>query len=81
MLDKCMFLICMMPLFISRTWSTIDTELFEDASTTAETRKLNLASWKLARLTWALLEAIGLADWEVNLADSEPVAEAVSLAN
>jgi hypothetical protein len=56
-----MFLIFMMLPFISRTWLATDTELSEDASM-IETRKVNLANWKLARPTWALLEEIGLAD-------------------
>jgi hypothetical protein len=65
-----------MLLFISRTSSTIDAELSEDALMAAGTEKVGLGDWKLARLTWALAStaatrAVVLADWEeVGLADS-----------
>ena len=36
---------------------------------------------KSARPTWALAGAVGLADWEVSLADSGKVVEAVGLAD
>ena len=71
----------MMLLFISREWSTIGAESFEDASAAVETEKVGLADWKLARLTWALVGAVGLADWEVSLADSGKAADAVGLAD
>jgi len=47
----------------------------------AKTEKVGLADWKSARPTWALAGAVGLADWEVSLADSRKAVEAVSLAD
>ena len=70
-----------MLLFISREWSTIDAESFEDASAAAETEKVSLANWKSARPTWALAGAVGLAGWEVGLANSGKAVEAVGLAD
>jgi hypothetical protein len=74
-----------MLLFISRTSSTIDAELSEDASMAAGTEKVGLGDWKSARLTWALASttatrAVVLANWEeVGLADSGQAA--ISTAN
>jgi hypothetical protein len=73
----------MMLLFFSRNQSTRGVKLPKDTSTAARTRKVGLADWKSVRSTWALTEAVGLADsgqaagvvgltdWEISLANSE----------
>jgi hypothetical protein len=57
-----MFLICMMLLFFFRNQSTSGVKSSEDASAATETEKVGLANSKLARPTWALAGAVGLAD-------------------
>jgi hypothetical protein len=76
----------MMLLFIPKNQSTRDVELSKDTLVAAETRKVSLADWELARLTWALIGiiaagAVGLADLEVSLADSGQTLEATGLAD
>jgi hypothetical protein len=78
MLQQCTSLIWMMLLFISREWSTIGVESSKDASAATGTKKVGLADWESARLTWALAGAtavgvVGLADWEVGLTGSGQV--------
>jgi hypothetical protein len=73
-----MSLICMILLFFSRIQSTRGVKSPEDTSLAAETWKVGLADW---RLTWALVGAVSLADWEVGLANSGQAVEAVDLAN
>jgi hypothetical protein len=80
-----------MLLFFSRNQSTRGVKSPKDTSTTAGTRKVSLVDWKSARLTWALagavgladsgqaVETVGLADWEVGLADLELVAKVADL--
>jgi hypothetical protein len=60
----------MMLLFISRERSTIGAESYEDTLMVAGTKKVGLADWKSARPTLALAGVVGLAYWEVGLADS-----------
>jgi hypothetical protein len=81
MLEKCISLICMMLLFFSRNQSTRGVKSPEDTSAAARTRKVGLADWKSVRLTWALIEAVSLADWEAGLADSGQAPEVVGLAD
>ena len=69
-----------MLLFIFRERSTIGAESSEDVLAAAKIEKV-LANWKLARPTWALAGVVGLANWEVGLADSGKAAEAVGLAD
>ena len=67
-----------MLLFISRTLSTINAELSEDASVAAGTEKVGLADWKSPRPTWALASTAAIG--AVRLADSGQAVEVVGLA-
>ena len=86
MLEKCISLIRVMWLFVSRARSTTGAESSKDASTAVGIGETGLADSKSVRPIWALVRAAGavsladlwqsaelvdLADWSVSLVDME----------